>query len=307
MLAELTKPARVTVLMSTYNGSQFLQQQLNTLYEQTYSNIRILVRDDGSSDTTRAILAHEQSKAKIDVVDGHTNLGPAFSFFELLQQAALTETDYVAFCDQDDIWLPDKVACAVKGLEENPDCPALYCSRLELVDEQLRELGMTVKPRKIGFGNALVENIAVGCTIVLNRKAVDMLCQTLPKDIYIHDWWFYLVIACFGKVIFDDKPRINYRQHQNNAIGAPTGWLSSVKRKISRFTKGRLWISEQAIVFLEMFGDRIPLSERSILNQLILTKSSYWCRIRLALSKHIWRQKWSDDIILRFLVLINRV
>ena len=95
MTPVVSKPNKVTVLLSTYNGSKFLQQQLNSLYEQTYPNIRILVRDDGSSDSTRSILENEQLSGRIDILRGHKNLGPALSFFELLHNAALTETEYV--------------------------------------------------------------------------------------------------------------------------------------------------------------------------------------------------------------------
>ncbi|WP_340121605.1 glycosyltransferase family 2 protein [Methylobacter svalbardensis] len=298
---------KVTVLLSTYNGSKFLKQQLNSLYEQTYRNIKILVRDDGSTDATREFLEAEQVRGAIELLEGHTNLGATRSFFELLRLAALSDTEYVAFCDQDDVWLPDKIECAVSALAALVDPPALYCSRLEIVDEQLNPIGLTAIPRKIGFGNALVENIAVGCTMMLNRKALDMICSKLPDNVYIHDWWCYLLVSCFGEVIFDSNPHLRYRQHGNNAIGAATSKFQVLKRKLARMVSGRLWISEQAAVFSNLFESSIPLSDRQILNQFIKAKSSYWSRIRLAFSKQIWRQKWSDNLILRLVILINRI
>ncbi|MEQ1528082.1 MAG: glycosyltransferase family 2 protein [Methylococcales bacterium] len=297
----------VTILVSTYNGSQFLAQQLDSLYRQSYKNIRILVRDDGSSDSTRDILERACRQGKIDILEGNINLGPAASFFELLRQAALTNTAYVAFCDQDDVWAAEKITRAITALSKTNACPALYCSRLELVDEQLNPLGNTLIPRKIGFGNALVENIAVGCSTVINRKAIDLIVKNMPANVYMHDWWCYLVVACFGEVIFDAVPTIKYRQHANNSVGAPTGWLSSLRRKIKRFTKGRLWISEQIVVFLQIFADKIRPSDRLVLNQFLAARSLFCKRIPLALSKQIWRQRWFDNIILRFLILINRV
>lgn len=307
MACEPIQSAQVTIIVSTYNGSKFLQQQLDTLYRQSYNNIKILVRDDGSTDSTRAILDHECQQGRIDVLAGDINLGPANSFFELLRQAALTNTDYVAFCDQDDIWGTEKIANAVNALSKSTDCPALYCSRLELVDERLNTLANTFIPRKLGFGNALVENIAVGCSTVINRQAIDLLVKNIPNNIYMHDWWCYLVVACFGEVIFDATPAIKYRQHANNSVGAPTGWLSSLRRKIRRFTKGRLWISEQIVVFLQLFGDTIPSPYRHTLDQFIEARSSYLKRIPLALSKNIWRQRWLDNAILRILIIMNRV
>lgn len=311
MTSEVSRSNRVTVLLSTYNGSKFLQQQLNSLYEQAYPDIRILVRDDGSSDSTRNILGSEQSKGRIDIVEGHNNLGPALSFFELLRNAASSGTEYVAFCDQDDVWCPHKIAHAVASLaEKTGSCPAMYCSRLEIVDEQLKHIGYTEVPRQIGFGNALVENVAVGCTMVLNRKAIDLICENLPNKVLIHDWWCYLVVSCFGKVIFDNSPDIKYRQHGSNTIGIAANTFERLGRKLSRFFGsggGHLWLSEQASVFSSIFKEQIPLSQRLVLNKFVAAKSSFRCRVQLVFSREIWRQKWFDNLILRLLVLINRI
>lgn len=309
MTLVLSKPNKVTVLLSTYNGSKFLLQQLNSLYEQTYPNIRILVRDDGSSDSTRSILDNEQLCGRIDILSGHKNLGPALSFFELLHNAALTETEYVAFCDQDDVWHPHKIEHAVSALLVVADSrPALFCSRLEIVDEQLNHIGFTATPRKVGFGNALVENIATGCTMVLNREALELIFKHLPSKVLMHDWWCYLVLSCFGEIVFDSNANIKYRQHGNNTIGATVSMIEELKRKLHRFIysgRGLLWL--QASVFLDMFESCIPLSQRLILNKFIAAKSSLWCRVRLILSREIWRQKWFDNLILRFIIFINRI
>jgi hypothetical protein len=206
------------------------------------------------------------------------------------------------------VWQTNKIERAVSLLAEVSDCPALYCSRLDIVNEQLEILELSVKPTKIGFGNALVENIAVGCTMVLNRKAIDLLCQqTLPNHVYVHDWWCYLVISCFGNVIFDDNPLIKYRQHGGNVIGAATNHIGVLKRKLARLFNARLWISEQAVTFLELFADRLPPTESELLTLLIKAKSSFWWRVRLALSPAIWRQKWVDNFILRLVILMNRI
>lgn len=309
MMQDVSKPRKVTILLSTYNGSKFLQQQLNSLYEQTYPNIRILVRDDGSLDSTRNILEKEQSGGHIEILKGHRNLGPALSFFELLNNAASTETEYVAFCDQDDVWHPHKIEHAVSALLAVPDNrPALFCSRLEIVDEQLNHIGFTNTPRKLGFGNALVENIATGCTIVLNRKAIELVYNNLPSNVLMHDWWCYLVLSCFGEVIFDNNANIKYRQHGNNTIGATVNMLDELKRKMYRFMyNGRRLPWLHAYIFLHMFDKGIPLPQMRILNKFIAAKSSPWCRIQLVLSKEIWRQKWFDNLLLRLIIFINRI
>jgi glycosyltransferase involved in cell wall biosynthesis len=306
MTSDVSGSALVTVLMSTYNGSQYLQQQLESIYEQTYTNVKILVRDDGSTDSTPSRLADEQQRGKIEQLDTRNNLGATGSFFALLHHAAQSNTEYVAFCDQDDVWLAEKTKRAVSLLASVADRPALYCCRLDIVDEHLRSLKLSPKPQKIGFGNALVENIAVGCTIVLNRKALKLLClQTLP-DVYAHDWWCYLVISCFGEVIFDNSALIKYRQHGGNAIGAATNPYVALKRNINRLLNGRPWISQQAAVFLALFAEHLSPAQRKLTENICKSKTSWRYRVRLASSPAIWRNNWLENIILRLVILMNR-
>ncbi|CAG1769601.1 rhamnosyltransferase [uncultured bacterium] len=298
---------KVTVLMSTYNGGQFLPAQLNSLYTQTHKNLKILVRDDGSQDNTLSILKAEQAQNKIELLESQGNLGATGSFFTLLQAAANTDTDYVAFCDQDDIWEQDKIKRAVSLLKDI-EKPALYCSRLSVVNEELNFLHHSLQPRKIGFGNALVENIAVGCTMVLNRQAMDLLCQKrLPHEVSIHDWWCYLVISALGTVIFDNEAFIKYRQHSNNVIGIASNWCAVLRRKFARLLSDRLWISEQAWVLHELFAEELADNQRALLELLLKAKASFWYRVRLALSANVWRQKFIDNIILRLVILLNRI
>ena len=310
MLTGIADYGRVTILLSTYNGSKYLRYQLDSLYVQTYPDIQIWVRDDGSSDSTRVMLESEQAQGRLALLGGCDNLGPAKSFFELLKNAAATETDYVAFCDQDDVWDPGKVARAVSMLTNVPaGMPAMYCSRLELVDENLCHLAYTESPRKIGFGNALVESVAVGCTMVLNRKAVDLIAKNLPDRVVIHDWWCYLVVSCLGEVVFDESAPIKYRQHEANTIGVAAGWLTRLSRKWHRFFgggDGHRWMSGQAAVFQARFQDAVSLPDRQRLNAFVRAKSSLRLRLQLAISGDVWRQKRADDVLLRLLILMNR-
>ena len=180
---------------------------------------------------------------------------------------------------------------------------------LELVDEQLNPIGMTAIPRATGFGNALVENICVGCTIVLNRPAIDLLCQHLPRNILVHDWWCYLVFSCFGQIVFDPEASIRYRQHCGNVFGAAKGKLDRLNRNFKRFAgggEGRNWQSDQAAIFLATFGDRIPVAEQRIVRRFVEAKSNWWRRVGLVLSRNVWRQKMFDDLAWRMLALLNR-
>lgn len=302
---------KVTVLLSTYNGAKFVQQQLNTLYNQTYPNLKILVRDDGSSDSTINILNFEQQKRRLELLDGHENLGSAQSFFELLRHAALTDTDYVAFCDQDDVWLPDKIDQAVIALGKFENThPVMYCTRIEIVDENLNHIRYGDVPKKIGFGNALVECITTGCTIVLNRKAINLLCEELPKRVQMHDWWCYVVVSCFGEVVFDEIITLRYRQHSANVIGVAKNSVDNFCRRYTRFfgkDRQHPWCSEHAASILSIYSSRIPLEKMRTINQLLAAKQSIRHRLLLVFSCNIWRQKCIDNFTLRILMLINRI
>ena len=303
-------PGAVAVILSTFNGAAFLQQQLNSLYEQTYPGVRIMVRDDGSSDSTRGILEREQSKGRIELLAGHDNLGAASSYFALLQNAAAAKADFVAFCDQDDVWMPEKVSRAVTALSAiRNERVAMYCCRLEVVDADLAHIGFTALPKRIGFGNALVENVCVGCTMVLNGKAIELISRNLPARVLVHDWWCYLVLSCFGEIIFDREAHVQYRQHGSNTFGVARGRLDRFRRNLQRFAgsgDGQHWQSDQASVFMATFGERIPAAQRRVLAGFVDAKSTWRRRLKLALSKDIWRQSGIDNLVWRFLVLINR-
>jgi glycosyltransferase involved in cell wall biosynthesis len=300
----------VAVLLSTYNGGKYLQEQLDSLYRQSLNNVLILVRDDGSTDETRAILESEQAKGRLVLIEGNRNLGPAFSFFELLKTALILKVEYFAFCDQDDVWHPTKLAQAISklgGLSNN--IPRLYCSAVELVDENLNQIAYSEIPQKIGFGNALVESIAAGCTMVINRTAANIIAKNLPQKVVIHDWWCYLVVSCFGDVIYDPTSYIKYRQHSNNSIGVAKNRLVRFARRFKRFFGGgekHLWMSSQASSMLELFKNDIAIQNSKILQTFVKAKAMPSLRLKLATSNEVWRQDRFDNLFLRVLILMNR-
>ncbi len=306
-----TPEKQVVLLLSTYNGEKYLEPCLQSLAQQDWSTVTILARDDGSTDRTVEILRQAQPDLKpgFRLLQGNGNLGPAFSFFRLLQEAG-DGFDYYAFCDQDDVWLPDKISRAVNRLEAevSPE-PQLYCSRVQYVDQYLNLIGFSRLPRRIGFGNALVENIATGCTIVLNRSARSLVLEHLPSRCLVHDWWFYLVVSAFGKVLYDEEPRIKYRLHRSNNIGVPVTFKDDASQRLRRFVRNGVGVfrsSDQAAVFLQCFSGRLSPEQRRLLEWMAEGKTSLAKRASLARSGLLWRQRSLDNLILKVLVLINR-
>lgn len=300
---------QVCVLLSTYNGERYLQEQIASVRAQEDVKVCLIVRDDGSTDSTIALLNRFQSDHQLKLIPGDANLGPAMSFLNLLESAP-SDCKFFAFCDQDDVWQKNKLARAAAALAPfGEEVPAMYCSRLGIVDSNLQSLGLSRVPRQIGFGNAMVENVATGCTIVLNQRARSLILSALPDQCEMHDWWIYLVISCFGEVIYDPTPAIRYRQHVGNVVGIGLDLKSEFLKRIDRFKKrsgGVFRCAQQAGDFLEAYGERIPEEKAELARKFIRGKRSFFARLGLALSSQIWRQRRVDGIILRALILLNR-
>lgn len=225
----------ITILLATYNGAPFLQPLLASLLGQTGVHWRLAWRDDGSSDRSAAILqdftAHEAPGRCKQVAEPPGRLGVGRSFHVLAQHAG----GAVAFCDQDDVWLPHKLARAGAALATLPGA-ALYCARQVLTDEALRPIGTSPRlRRRPDFPMALTQNIATGCTIVLNPAAADLLRAAPPPPGALHDWWcLLLVTGAGGQVITDDEAVVLYRQHASNTVGAPRSPLRRAAAALHR-------------------------------------------------------------------------
>lgn len=241
-MAPPTEPAevpRVTILLSTYNGERFLPAQLQSLLAQTHGSWCLYWRDDGSADTSATLLrafARGPAAGRVVEVPGPaTRQGTLGSFFTLL--AAAPARGVVAFADQDDVWLPEKLARGVAALASVTEgTPALYCARQMLVDADLARCGLSFRlHRPPGFPAALTQNIATGCTAMLNHAAAALVARSHPPSTTLHDWWSYLVVAAAGgHIIVDPEPAVLYRQHGGNLVGARGAWLQRAIGAIRR-------------------------------------------------------------------------
>lgn len=232
----------VHILLSTYNGARYLREQLASIQRQTHANWRLWVRDDGSNDGTLEVLAEfVQSDPRIHTFrDESRNLGAVQSFAWLLENAP-ADADYIMFCDQDDVWLDDKIAITLASMRHvealnGPDCPILVHSDLMVVDEELNVIGesfwayQNIESRNDSFNRLLIQNVVTGCTAMINAP-LRRLCGKIPGEAIMHDWWLALVAAAFGKIVCLDKPTILYRQHGKNEVGAKRWSLAYILRK----------------------------------------------------------------------------
>ncbi len=254
----MTKKA--LILLSTYNGEKYLSEQVESLENQENAHVDILIRDDGSSDSTVKVIEQLQSEySNIKFFQGE-NLGFAKSFWDLIKNAE--GYDYYGFCDQDDIWLSDKVARAISVLEkEDGSLPLLYTGDVYCVDSNGTKISESpFKGRVLNNYETFQRSILPGCTYFFNDNALKLL-KKYDGSMYAHDWAVYAIIKTFGKVVYDSEPGMKYRIHSNNTIGADSKF-KTLKNKIKLFFKKSPCVRMNfARDFYDCFGDSISDEE----------------------------------------------
>ncbi len=216
----------VDILLATYNGEKYLKPQLDSILNQTYTNFRLLISDDASSDNTREILEEYAKKDKrVILYFQEKNLGVIKNFEFLLKKV---ENKYYMFSDQDDIWKADKIEKSIKHIKET-DSDLVY-SDLEVVDENLNVIyssywklkGIYNKIKKYNnFESLYLNNFVTGCTMISKKELIEKVLPLPTTSKYVlHDYWIALIISQTGKISYIDEPLIKYRQHKNNKIGS---------------------------------------------------------------------------------------
>lgn len=305
---------RVKVLMSTYNGERYLREQLDSILKQDiceWAELTLMVRDDGSSDTTVSIL-EEYSKTTNGQVSFYTgeNLRTAGSFWNLVNTAK--DCDYYAFADQDDVWFKDKLSRAVNKLEKKGAGPLLYCSEYTAVDAELNSINIIHDElnKFTDFPHSLLFSTAPGCTFVFNeaarRELVKYDMKRFPTE--IHDWLAHRIIALKGRVFFDRKPSMYYRQHGDNVIGMQSGGIKGMVRRIRQFFKGdtKLIRSRCAHSLLKIFRDELDEERREILREVAFYGKNTGYRRKFLTDKRFY-PGGINTLFLKFLIITKRI
>lgn len=242
----------IEILIATYNGGKYLEEQLNSIFNQTYNDLTISIRDDGSTDNTFEIITRFQELNKIPInilFDNKGRLGSSRSFGALLENCS---GDYIMFCDQDDYWLENKVAITLERMISteriNIDRAVLVFTDLKEVDENLNILSESfLRNQKLypeirtDFNKLLALNIIAGCTVMLNRKAITYSLP-IPNANIVHDQWIGVNIAKYGIIEYVSEATILYRQHTNNVVGAnKIGYLYFAKKILSPFKQFNIY------------------------------------------------------------------
>ena len=300
---------RVLVLMSTYNGAAYIRQQIDSILAQDACEVGILIRDDGSTDGTQDIMHEYASRHdNIFIVDG-PNVGCAQSFMSLVYEAANTysQYDYYAFCDQDDVWLINKLSSAIDKLDITDSTkPSLYLGAYQMVDAELNPITTFLSVPAINLPAAFASNSATGCTMVFNRALLMALSTKRPEYMIMHDYWAYLVcLAIGGFVCYDHTPYILYRQHGHNAIG---GLGDSLFKKWSvrirkLFLAGDRFKSRMAQQLLNCYQGQMASDDIRFLCD-IVNQKSFAAKKRLITDKR-FRCKSMDGNLRNFVLILT--
>jgi glycosyltransferase involved in cell wall biosynthesis len=298
----------VDILLATYNGAVYLPEQLDSLFGQTCQDFRLLVRDDGSTDGTLAILARysdEHSGRVVMLPSDGRRLGASASFGALLAQSAAR---YAMFCDQDDVWLPDKVATTVAGMRaleqsHGAESPLLVNTDLKVVDEHLAVLDESfrrfsrIHPERLDrLPRVLMQNFVTGCTAMVNRPLV-ALALPIPADAVMHDWWLALVVTAFGRALPIPQATVLYRQHPCNDVGATrwsfwTGINNQLfhrdrrRAAVARQQETYAILERQAAAFAARFGERLTPAEKDLIGAFCTLGRRGWLARRRLMLQH---------------------
>ena len=218
----------IAILMATYNGEYFLQEQIESILDQSYTDWSLFIHDDGSSDGTNAIIDDYVVRypEKIFRVYGASCGCARDNFFFLMREV---EADFYMFCDQDDVWMPEKVRKTYISMQNinHRSAPALVFTELSVVDENRSMIAESMSDyqnlncRDLSLNRLLIQNAVTGCTMMVNRVLRDMMLKyNHIENIKMHDWWGGIIAAAFGEILFIDEPTIWYRQHSDNSVGA---------------------------------------------------------------------------------------
>lgn len=285
----------ITVLVAAYQGEKYLEEQLDSILNQTIKDLHVLISDDGSTDGTWELgrqyaarypgrvrcFRHPHEEERADALPpgnpASRVLNPAAAnFFWLMSRA---EGDYIMLSDQDDVWREDKAERLLYHMKKaekkwGADVPVLLYSDARVADRELKEIAPSflkyqhINPSRTGLNEILVENPATGGAMMFNGSLLAYVAQA-PRQCMMHDWWIALTASCFGHVVCVKEPLYSYRQHGKNTVGAKrTGSLADMKERMNRGEQVREQYNRmftQASCFLEQFGSRLTKRQKEIL------------------------------------------
>lgn len=287
---------KIHILLATYNGENYLAEQLNSILNQTNTNWQLLIHDDNSTDNTVDIIKQyqKQNPDKIQFIDDDVSFGNASANFSFLLEHV--DSEYIMFCDQDDVWLKNKIELTLEKMQDMEktyqNLPILVHTDLTVVDEELKVISKSywkyqyIDPSKDSLNRLLVQNTITGCTVMINRRLMN-IALPIPNDAIMHDWWLGLVAAAFGKITYIDIPTVFYRQHSKNDTGAAKFNIKTIwKKMISLYKIDLQKYILQAKELLGRYQEEMAVDQKKLIIDFIETENSSWLKSKFILLKH---------------------
>lgn len=273
---------KIAILLATYNGEKYIGEQLDSIFSQTYKDWVVYIHDDGSKDRTMQIVSEyaEKYPEQVVIVDGPSTGGARNNFFYLMSKV---DSEYYMCCDQDDVWMPEKIEKTfrlMKETETNKEIPCLIFTDLTVVDGELNIIAeqmskyQNLECKNTSINQMLMQNVVTGCTMMMNKALCEMSTQYKNvNNIIMHDWWVAIIAEQFGKVGYLDEPTILYRQHGNNTVGAlDSKSMSYIVKKMKAFENNKQAImnvqiqAEEMVRTYDLEKDSIPAKLASCRN-----------------------------------------
>lgn len=301
---------KINILMSTYNGEKYLAQQIKSIQDQTLTDWKLLIRDDGSSDRTPQIIKEFvdiDSRIVFINENDRENFGVIKNFYTLVKHEV---ADFYFFSDQDDYWIPRKLEISIEeALKYNESEPLLVYTDLSIVNNQLEVLQESMIRYQSDHANTdllseLTENSVTGGTSVINHCLAELWTQS--DNLLMHDWYLALIAAAKGKLVYIDQPTELYRQHEANVFGART-WSKRINSWInpSQSLKKYWWLitssQKQASYLLELDIDNFKKS--MIESYVTLIEQPFLTRIELLRKYGFKKNRPFHTFIFRTLII----
>ena len=294
---------KVLVLMSTYNGELFLQQQINSIIKQKNVDVEIIVRDDGSTDKTIDILEDYQRQGLLSYYTGN-NLKPQYSFLHLLRHAP--KCKYYAFADQDDVWLEDKLYAGIQAICSYDHQPALYTCQTQMTNQDLEKIPTPQLHPLCTFGESLVYAYASGCTMIFNDSFRNIVMAYQPTYIDMHDWWMMsIATAMKAHIVFDHDAHILYRQHAKNVKGLNDTKIKEWKQRIQRILHKQQIRYHTALELSNGYYAQLPQESKDLLDLFIKSKRHLKYRLRLLMDSRYRCGNTKTWILYKLSILLN--
>lgn len=293
--------------MSTYNGEKYVDEQINSLLNQTYKNITIYIRDDKSSDNTIKIISKYKKNNKFVILDSNENIGIVPSFIELLKCA--DNYDYYAFCDQDDIWLKNKIELAVEKLNtHSDDIFLLYGSNYDFYDQSMIFSSKSgIKKKKPSFSKGLFESLAPGMTMVFNNKTRCELIKTMNGKYALHDGWITHICTAFGNVVYDNTVTVKYRRHDSSATKTITqlSFFNRIKLLFKTFFNKKHWaeLKIQLEYFSKCYYDKLSKKNQKLIS-LFTGKKTFFKQIKKIFYPVRFKDSLKKEIYIRLMFIL---